>query len=384
MVTFVTAAGETTPSPISNPIVVDALHTITNVQQIPLGPAPVTGRKVYRRLNAAGAFNLISTIADNTTASINDALPAASVGAAAPATNTTSAARFTLTNLSLGPGATTQRKVYRSAAGLTPLKLLTTLADNTTTTYLDARRRRQPGRRRADVRYLRAPTAERDRACRQSPRSCSRASRRHFARPAAGRSWATGRSSCAITGISGNSLTGIPPSGVGAITTSISYGVARDRGAGTARRPGERCRRHPVRAAPGDDINLVMTCDDVLAQQHLAALIGGTGIKEAYIQDRRIGYTEATARGNAELAARSQLLVEVHYTCRDIRTRSGATIVCNLPAPTNLTGSYKIQDVTISAFSATPGHPPTYTVMASSQRYSLDDLLRIARGTVGA
>ena len=81
---------------------------------------------------------------------------------------------------------------------------------------------------------------------------------------------------------------------------------------------------------------------------------------------------------------RADLLVEVHYVCRDVLTRSGATIHAAMPAPTNLGGDYKIQQVTISAFSAVPGQPPTYTVQASSQRYSLDDLLRIARGTIGA
>lgn len=65
---------------------------------------------------------------------------------------------------------------------------------------------------------------------------------------------------------------------------------------------------------------------------------------------------------------RADLLVEVHYVCRDVRTKSGRTIHCALPPPTNLGGDYKIQDVTIANFSAKPGQPPTYTVQASSER----------------
>ena len=182
-------------------------------------------------------------------------------------------------------------------------------------------------------------------------------------------------------------LTGIPPSGPGAITATISYNSAlctcRAAAARHSGQSGAGAIIYPLHN--GDNINLLMTVDDLGAQAALAALVGGSGIQEAYIQDGRIGYTEATARGTRRCSKdRSTLLVEVHYTCRDPLTRSGATIVCNLPPPTSLAGNYKIQDVTIANFSAKPGQPPTYTVQASSERYSLDDLLRMARGTIGA
>lgn len=47
--------------------------------------------------------------------------------------------QVSLTAIPLGPTNSVSRKIYRSAAGTTtPLKLLTTIADNSTTTYTDS------------------------------------------------------------------------------------------------------------------------------------------------------------------------------------------------------------------------------------------------------
>ena len=334
-------------------------------------------------MNGAGTFKLVTGLGDNSTTSLNDGVTNAALGVDAPTANSTFAARFTLSNITPGPATVTSRKIYRSAAGQTALKLIATLANNTTTTYLDVAPDSSLG--------VAAPTSDTSQL--QLPSGTVLAGSTSLLlsglSPAfnPGGGWAivgNGEIVTRYTGITANSLTGIPATGVGSISSTISFGSLATAAPALLGLPASGPGSIQDALHQGDDINLLATCDDVLAQQHLAALIGGTGIREAYIQDRRIGYTEALARGKAELLARSQLLVEVNYTCRDPRTRSGATIVCNLPAPTTLTGRYKIQDVTISAFSATPGQPPTYTVLASSQRYSLDDLLRIARGTVGA
>lgn len=52
-------------------------------------------------------------------------------------TNDASHTSVSLTNIPLGPIGVTSRKIYRSTAGTTTMKLLTTIADNTTTTYTD-------------------------------------------------------------------------------------------------------------------------------------------------------------------------------------------------------------------------------------------------------
>ena len=187
------------------------------------------------------------------------------------------------------------------------------------------------------------------------------------------------------TGISGNSLTGIPASGPGSITATVSYGSTATAAPALVGIPALGAAYsilYPIKS--GDDINLLVVIDDPTSQVNLANVIGGTGIKESYIQDRRISYTEAQARGRALLSSRSTVLITVSYSVRDPNTRSGRTIHVALPAPFNLTGDFKIQDVTIKNFWPVPGVGPTFTCTASSNFYSLADLLRVARNTVGA
>lgn len=67
----------------------------------------------------------------------------------------------------------------------------------------------------------------------------------------------------------------------------------------------------------------------------------------------------------------------LRYTTRDPNTRAGYTVAVNLPAPMSVTGTYRIQRVTISDF-----HPslfPTYKAEASASRYSFEDVLRQTR-----
>jgi hypothetical protein len=82
VVTFVIAGTETTVSPISNAVTLTAEQMQV---QIPLGPTGTTARKVYRRLNGAGSFLLVATVADNTTLVVTDN---ATTGAAAPSSST--------------------------------------------------------------------------------------------------------------------------------------------------------------------------------------------------------------------------------------------------------------------------------------------------------
>lgn len=147
-------------------------------------------------------------------------------------------------------------------------------------------------------------------------------------------------------------LTGIPPSGAG----SILYAILQ-----------------------GDPVNLLAQVDDASAQTALAALVGGDGVQEDYIQDNRLSYTEAVARGTAWLTLRKSVEVSVGYHCRDPLTRPGRNIHVNLGAPTSVTGDFKIQHVTISTFPANSVVYPDFAVTASSTRFSLEDLLRRVR-----
>jgi hypothetical protein len=102
----------------------------------------------------------------------------------------------------------------------------------------------------------------------------------------------------------------------------------------------------------------------------------GPGVREEWVQDRRLSITEARARAQATLAMRPMEEVTVTYVCRDLRTASGKTITVNLPGPTNVWGTFKIQSVTINNFRPHPTQYPTYTVTASSRRFNFEDWLR--------
>lgn len=98
VVTFVTAAGETTAGPELSGI------TLTNVQgsisALPLGNATsgVTARKIYRTLaaGATGTEKLVGTVADNTTTVFLDNIADGSLGANVPIID----ASFVAVNLS--------------------------------------------------------------------------------------------------------------------------------------------------------------------------------------------------------------------------------------------------------------------------------------------
>ena len=128
-------------------------------------------------------------------------------------------------------------------------------------------------------------------------------------------------------------LTGIPASGAGAITAPI---------------------------VAGDEIYLVVQADDPARQATVADMVNsGPGVREEWVQDRRLSITEARARAQATLALRPLEDVTVTYVCRDLRTASGKTITVNLPAPTNVFGTFKIQSVTINNFRPHPTQYPT-------------------------
>jgi hypothetical protein len=150
-----------------------------------------------------------------------------------------------------------------------------------------------------------------------------------------------------------DTLTGIPPSGTG----SIRFAIPK-----------------------GEPVNILITRNSTTAQTALAALIGGDGIHEHYLQDGRLAESECIARGDAELAAFKDPIVTVTFTTRDANATAGKAITFSLGAPTNLSGTFKIQDVTISEVGQLPGVLPLRTVTASSQRFSLEDLLRQRRG----
>lgn len=184
-VTFVNGAGETTGG-TEITVVTTAGSQAVSLSGIPLGAAGTTQRRLWRTSvgGASTTEKLLATLADNVTTIYQDTLPDSALGAAIPVTNTaavpppgaatlasgaagnpngaykcqvtfvnaagetTGGVEFTITVVSLqiawsaiplGPTGTTARKLYRTAAaGASGTeKLVTTIADNTTTTFTD-------------------------------------------------------------------------------------------------------------------------------------------------------------------------------------------------------------------------------------------------------
>lgn len=141
--TFVNAAGETTigaGSITSFFQVASAIPTGAqlNFTAIPVGPAGTTGRRLYRR-DGGGAWGRLTTISDNTTTIYTDNASSPG-GTLPPSTNTTGTAmqKIPVTAIPIGPTGTTARNLYRRFNGAGTFKLVTTIANNTATTYTDS------------------------------------------------------------------------------------------------------------------------------------------------------------------------------------------------------------------------------------------------------
>jgi hypothetical protein len=377
VMTWVTAAGESLPGPASNGVTTTATNQIIEVSPLPIGPAIVIGRRIYRRFNGSGPYKLVSTQTDNTNTYFGDGVPNAGLGVAAPAVDTTGARKVTLTAVATGPAAVTARKIYRTTANGVPLKLLVTLGNNTATTYSDTTADASLG--------VAAPATDTSALSQPSGQVLAGATSLVVAGAGvfvATGGWAVvgnGSQVISYTGISGNTLTGIPAAGEGAITASIAYNSSITEAPTLRGIPASGTGAIVQTIVLGDPVNLLVQVEDVAAQAALATQLGGDGVQEEYLQDGRLSYMEASARALAKLAQQNQPLLTLAYRCRDRNTRAGRTVSATLEVP-HVSGLYKIQHVTIGAFG--PHVMPTYTVTASSSRFSFEDLLRVLRGTV--
>jgi hypothetical protein len=351
-----------------------APRCVVPVSDIPTGPPAVTARKLWRTkanepLVGAGPFKLLATLADNTTTTYTDTVPDASLGGPIPIAGTATVQQVALSAIATGNASVTARRLYRSAANTTALQLLTTIADNTTTTYTDAASdatlgAAPPG---ADTSGLQQPSGQVTAGAVVMPVSSSAP----FA-PAGG--WAVvgnGEQVIRYTGLTPGSLTGLPASGPGALTATVAYNASITVAPQLTGVAGITARA----LIDGEEIYLLIVRDDLAAQQALAAIEGGDGVIEHFIQDRRLSAAGATAVAVAELALFATPEIRVSYTTRDPRTRTGKLVTIALPAPTNLAGAFLIQRVQLSRFHV-PALAPLRTVQASSTRFSFDDVLR--------
>jgi hypothetical protein len=361
---------------------VNTTSTTTGLQTVPLtgiptGGALVTSRKLYRRFASTGTFKLVTTIANNTATTFSDTVANASLGAAAPSSNTATANQVSVTAITPGPTGTTSRKLYRTAVNASQLKLLTTLANNTTTTFADSTADASLGANAptADTSGLTQPTGQVNAA------STTLLTASAAAFTATG-GWATisGGQTLRYTGISGNTLTGIPAAGAGAITTTVVYGSQ------VLPAPALSGVTGLTKAmARGSIVCLFVTRNDTAAQAAAAIrestdTFTSTGIHEYLITDGRSNELRMIALCDADLARFSRPIVTFTYATHDVKTKSGKTVHIALPGYPE--DDYVIQEVVIDQLGVAATLPPRFTVTASNVVFTLEAVLRQLLGKV--
>jgi len=348
---------------------------------IPTGPPAVTARRVYRTTANASptlvAYHLVVTLADNTTTTYTDTTPDAGLGGGMPTANTTQIQQVALSQIPTGNASVIGRKVYRSAANTAALKLLTTIANNTTTTYTDAASDATLGAAAptVDTSGLQQPAGQVNAGATVIPVSGPGA----FLPSGGFAIVGNGEQVIRYTGVTPSSLTGVPASGPGSLTATVAYNSSITVAPALTGVTGISARA----LIDGEEIYLLIVRDNVAAQAALAAIEGGDGVIEHFIQDRRLSAAGATVTADAELALFATPEIRVTYTTRDPLTRTGKLVAIDLPAPTNLVGSFLIQRVQLSRFHV-PQLAPLRTVQASSTRFSFDDVLRRLQFEVSA
>jgi hypothetical protein len=338
----------------------------------------IVARRLYRK-DGGGEYRLVAHIGDNTTTTYADTLPATG-GQIAPTVNRVTTGAVTVT-VPIGPAGTVRRRIFRTASGGSDARELGVLNDNTTTTTTD---------RAPDTALGGSPLpAEGIPGIPGFPAGV----------PAPTPAGSTTLELDTLTGIpaagwmlveeqvirySGTTtsggrlyLTGIPASGVGAITADILAGTV------VSTTPALVGVVPAVPVSIGDAVQLIVQVDDAAAQAALAAVEGGDGIVEHYIQDRRLSEAGARARGTAELELFKTVELRLSYVTWDLATVSGRTVHVDLPAPTNLVGDFLIQQVTIDDVGTALDTAPRRSVSASTTRFSFDDVLnRLLMGDV--
>lgn len=386
-VSYVTAAGETRCGSTGVVVIVGPSGSDQiNVSAIPLGPSSVLMRNLYRVqvVGSTPTGNIyVTTLADNSSTTYTN-LPTGSLysssGQLGPTSNTagnydTAYNQTALTGIPVGGASVLTRKIYRTVAGGSTLKLQQTIADNVTTSGVtDSTADASLGATAQVVDG--SGLAQPDGQINASSTSMLVAGLGAFA---SGGGWAAieGRQTIRYTSKSATALLGIPAAGSGAIVSTVSYNSSIVPCAALTGIPASGVGAIVYALKQGDEVNLEVEVNDTVQQTAIAAAWGGDGVIVATLQDRRLSHTEALARATAYLQLKSEARTGIRFRTLDLNTRSGRTIVVNLPAPISVTGTYLIQEVTVSNF--VPGQRPVFTASASTERFSFEDLLRQTR-----
>jgi hypothetical protein len=326
------------------------------------GGSGVIARNLYRTKAGGTQKFLVTQIPDNGTTTYTDTKADDELGDGSPLANSAGGSAVALTSIPIGGSGITARRIYRTEAGGSIFYFVDEIKDNTTTTYTDTASDGELGDVAPAVSTIGALTG-----------ATSMLIESGSGWPNVG--WAyVGNQLVRFTGVGATSITGIPASGVGSLASGVRTGTQvvlahlitgiPSSGTGSI--------QHTIR--DGDPVNILVERDDAAAQAALAAVEGGDGVHEYFVSDQRLSIASATTRADAELAQFSTAEQRLTFTSRDYKLRSGKTITVNLGAPTNVAGTFKIQQVTISNFVS--GKMPWRTVTASTFLYSFEHLLR--------
>jgi hypothetical protein len=341
----------------SFPIGGDPARRRVSLTSIPTGPSGTTGRRIYRTVVGGSSLLLVTTLGDNTTTTYTDSTADGSLGAAAPSSNTAALNQCTVTGIAVGPAGTTQRKLYRTVAGGSQLKLVVTLANNTDTAHTDTTADGSLG--------ANAPTGDTSGLEQATGQINTGSTTILVAGPGAFSSsggWAViGSQVVQYSGVSGASLTGIPASGDGSLQATVSYGstiveAARLVGV-TGLTDG---------ALKGADIVLQVTRNDATAQATWAVIEGGDGIHEHVITDNTLTRDAAIARADAELAAFKRELNDAEWTTVDMNADVGRNQVFALTTPTAFSDTLPITRVELTW--PVQNKPPLRRVQAATTK----------------
>lgn len=360
-------------------------YNTVSLTNIPIGSSSVTSRKLYRTAAGGSQLKLLATIANNSATTYTDTTADSGLGANIPVSNTATVNRSSLTGIPIGGSGVTGRKVYRTVAGGSQLKLLTTIADNTTTTYTDSTADASLG--------ANAPSSDTSGLSQPSGVVLAGATSLIAAGVGfadSGGGWAiigNGQQVIRYTGISGNTLTGIPASGVGAITASIAYNTTITAAPCLYGVPSSGAGSILYAIKKGDEVNILETVNDTAAQAEISAALdpsnvlgGAAGVIEYYRKDERISRTEALARAQATLTLMSPMYRVCAYQSQDRHLGPNKSQAIAMSAPTGVSDTLKIQRVT-KAF--TDANPPIFAVCeveASSRLYSFEQILNQQQG----
>lgn len=325
---------------------------------IPSGPTGTLARRIYRlHTSVTNGYQFVGELGDNVTSTFIDNLRDAELGSYVPLTSTAGANRFVVTIPTGGTGVT-RRLLFRTAAGGSEFKLVRTIDNNSDTTFTDDVPDTSLGRPPVTISTIGANAGD---------TSLGLSLVTSF--PSAG--WVeTDIGLISYTGISSTTLTGIPASGVGSITAALQGGSPV---VCSPMLTGVTWPSASANLADGSDLNLLVQSDDVAAQTALAAVEGGDGIYEHYIQDRRYNIDGATDRGLAELEIGSSAIENIGFITTDPKVMPGRPVP--ITAINDYTGSPMIQSTRIF-WEPNRGSETQFAVACSSRTFNLYQVLR--------